>query len=427
MKAYADFIVDKYRLRPHLELGMDVTKREWDERRHLWRLELADGTVITSRYVITAVGVFTDPKVPDIKGLSRFTGKVIQTQDWDWSCNLAGKRIGVIGTGATSVQMIPEVAKSAGTLYVFQRSATWVFPKPDFRIPRLARTVFRRFPFSMRALRGLVSAVYGLAIYGVTIHGARYPLLSRLPAWALQAYLWTQVREPGLRRRLTPEYQFGCKRPSISNTYYSTFTKPHVELVTDRIVEITAQGIRTADNKERKLDVLVLATGFQTFSDPEVYRRRPVIGRDDFDLADFYERHRLEAYEGVSLPLLPNPFSIFGPFSWSGGAWHEMVETQALHITRVLTQARRRGATAVSVTPESNERFSRFVRAKAATSLVQTGCAGSGTYYLDHHGEFSLLRPTTSAQARHAARIFPVDDYAYETLAHSVTYHPDLS
>jgi cation diffusion facilitator CzcD-associated flavoprotein CzcO len=416
VKAYADTLVDKYGLHEHLQLGVEVIAREWDEQHHLWRLRLADGFTTTSRYVITALGAFVEPKVLDIKGLSRFAGKVIQTQHWDWDCDLTGKRVGVIGTGATSVQMIPEVAKAASKLHVFQRRPIWVFPKPDFRIPALVQAVFQRFPAIMRAVRSVVSAAYGFGIYGVTIYGARYALLSRLPAWVVRVYLRTQVRDAALRQKLTPTYRFGCKRPSVSNVYYRTFTQPNVELVTDSIAEITERGVRTVDGVERTLDVLVLATGFQNSSDPAVYRQRPVTGRDGFDLADFYQHSPLQAYEGVTLPQLPNTFMIFGPYSWSGGSWHEMVETQSLHTIRVLVEARRRGATAVSVSNDANKAFSQFIRKRAAGSLIQTSCAGTGTYYLDHHGDFSLLRPTTSTQARYAAMTFPLTDYRYETL-----------
>lgn len=311
--------------------------------------------------------------------------------------------------------MIPQVAKSAGRLHVFQRSAIWVLPKPDFAIPHLVRSVFRRFPYTMRMARDSVAWLVGYGLYAATVQSARHPLLHQIPEAVGRAFLRLQVRDRALRAKLIPTYRFGCKRPSVSNIYYSTFVKPHVELVTDSIERITDRGIITADGQERELDVLILATGFQTCSNPDVYRRRPVTGRDGFDLADAYENNPLQAYEGVSLPQLPNTFMVFGPFSWSGGSWHEMVENQMLHTVRVLTEARRRGATTVSVTPEANQRFFTFIREKAAGSLITTSCGGTGTYYLDHHGEFSILRPTTPAQARHAAGTFCLDDYTYET------------
>jgi cation diffusion facilitator CzcD-associated flavoprotein CzcO len=238
---------------------------------------------------------------------------------------------------------------------------------------------------------------------------------------ACRAFLFTQVRDAELRRKLTPEYGFGCKRPSVSNTYYSTFTRANTELVTDPIERITAAGILTADGVERPIDTLVLATGFRLSHDPENYRKAPVTGSDGFDLADFFEHEPLQAYEGVSLPQLPNTFMIFGPYSWTGSSWHVMVEMQSHHAVRVITEARRRGATRAAVTPEANARFLSFVRRRSQNSLLYTNnCATANTYYFDHHGDFSLLRPTTAIEAWWSSRRFSLDDYAYETLARSV-------
>jgi cation diffusion facilitator CzcD-associated flavoprotein CzcO len=203
----------------------------------------------------------------------------------------------------------------------------------------------------------------------------------------------------------------------VSNRYYRAFTRPNTELVTDPIDRITPAGIVTADGRERELDTLVLATGFRLSYDPENYRRVPVTGRDGFDLADFIEREPLQAYEGVSLPQLPNTFMIFGPYSWTGSSWHVMVEAQSRHAVRVIREARRRGATMVAVTPEANQRFLDFVRHRSATSLLQgNNCAHANTYYFDHHGEVSLLRPTTALEAWWASRRFPLEDYDYEAL-----------
>ncbi|MBJ8345740.1 NAD(P)/FAD-dependent oxidoreductase [Antrihabitans sp. YC2-6] len=414
VKQYVEYCAEKYDLRRQIRLNTEVMARTWDEENRYWKLDLADGTTTTARFVIAALGAFVEPKLPAIRGLNTFSRKVIQTQAWDHDYDLTGKRVGVIGTGATSVQMIPQVAKAAGHLSVFQRRAIWVFPKPDLTIAPAVQSALRRVPGLLSLTYRAVSAVFGIGIYGVTVKGAQLPFLSTVPMTVGRAYLRSQVPDAQLREKLTPDYGFGCKRPSVSNIYYKTFTEPHVELVTERIEEITQTGIVTADGREHELDVLVLATGFETSTTPDVYRKRPVTGRDGFDLAEFYQDSPLQAYEGVSLPQLPNAFSIFGPYSWSGGSWHEMVETQSVHIVRVLKEAARRGANLVAVRPEANERFFQFIRGRSRNTLIGSPtCATSNTYYLDHHGDFSLLRPTTPAQARRAAETFSLDDYEY--------------
>ncbi|WP_054813405.1 flavin-containing monooxygenase [Nocardia arizonensis] len=414
---YINHCADKYQLRQHIRLNIEVMSRTWDADTHSWRLDLSDGTTITARYVIAALGQFVEHKAPDIKGLNTFTGKLMPTQEWDDDYDLTGKRIGVIGTGATAVQMIPQVAKVAGRLHVFQRRAIWVFPKAEYIIPQFWRTALVRVPGMLPLLYRTVSTLLGLGIYGLTVKGAKHPWLSTIPMRVGKAYLRLQVRDAELRKKLTPDYAFGCKRPSVSNTYYRTYTKSHVELVTDGIAEITPTGVRTVDGRERELDVLILATGFQLSTTPDVYRKRPVVGVDGFDLADFYQNNPLRAYEGVCLPELPNAFSIFGPYSWCGGSWHEMVETQSRIIVRVLTEAARRGATSVAVTPEANDRFFQFIRSQSHDTLIRSSmCATSNTFYLDHHGDSSLIRPTSAAQAKRASETFSLGDFAFTTM-----------
>lgn len=418
VKAYIDGLADEYHIREHLQLNTEVLARDWDEINHLWRLTLSDGRVITARFVAAALGAFVEPKVPNIPGLDEFQGKIIQTQNWDHDYDLTGERVAAIGTGATSVQMIPQVAKAAGRLDVYQRRAIWVFAKPDFAIPRAVQLAFKYIPALQNLIRGLVAGVVEVGLVGITVYGKQIAPLALVPALGCRAYLATQVRDRKLRRKLTPEYGFGCKRPSVSNAYYRTFTRDNVDLITDPIAEVTATGIRTADGTHREVDVLILATGFEMANSPEVYRRRPVRGRDGFDLAEFYENNRARSYEGVSMPGLPNTFMVFGPYAWSGSSWHVMVENAARHMVRVLDEAKRRDATLVEVKEDSTQRFHDFV-AKRSTNTLMHGraCANANSYYLDHHGDFSFLRPTTAYQSTRASRSFDLDDYRYEVIA----------
>ena len=417
VKAYIDHCADKYELRGHLRLRTEVMSREWDEADHLWRLTTDSGSVVTARFVITALGAFVEPKTPDIKGLNTFEGKIIQTQNWDHTYDLTGKRVAAIGTGATSVQMIPQVAKVAGKLDVYQRRAIWVFAKPDFAIPRVAQLLLKNVPGLQSAVRGVVAAVVEVGLVAITVYGKQVAPISKIPAWATQVFLFSQVRNRELRRKLTPEYGFGCKRPSVSNIYYKTFTRDNVELITDGIAEITPTGVKDVNGNERDIDVLILATGFEMSHSPRVFRLRPVKGRDGFDLADFYQNERAKAYEGVSMPQLPNTFMIFGPYAWSGSSWHVMVENASRHAVRVITEARRRGATAVSVTQEANDRFYDFIRPRSTDTLMHgRACANANSYYIDHHGDFSFLRPTTAYQSTKASKTFSLGDYTYERL-----------
>jgi cation diffusion facilitator CzcD-associated flavoprotein CzcO len=222
------------------------------------------------------------------------------------------------------------------------------------------------------------------------------------------------VKDPGLREKLTPDYDFGCKRPSVSNRYLSTFNRSNVSLVTDRIERITPTGVLASDGSERPVDVLVLATGFYLASAPENYRTRPVQGRDGFDLADHYEHERLKAYESISMPGLPNHFMIFGPYGWTGASWHVLVESASRHIVRVIEECRRRGATEVEVTEEATDRYHEFVLQRMSKALwYGSNCATANSYYYDHHGDTPYLRPTSGRAAFKAAKSFPLSDYRF--------------
>ncbi|MCS3778807.1 flavin-containing monooxygenase [Tsukamurella ocularis] len=414
VRQYIERLVGKYGLEAHLRFDSDVTSREWDEEKQWWRLRLATGDEVTAKYVVTALGAFVEPRLPDIEGLDKFQGKVIQTQVWDHDYDFAGKRAAVIGTGATSVQLVPQLARMAAHLDVYQRRAIWVFAKPDFAIPRMVRTAFRVLPVLQSVVRGLVAGAVEVGLVGVTVYGKQIAPLTLIPAWACRAFLFTQVRDGELRKKLTPGYGFGCKRPSVSNLYYKTYTRPDVDLVTDPIARVTETGIETRDGVHRDIDVLVLATGFEMSQSPDPYRRRPVRGRDGFDLADFYEHNRARAYEGVCMPQLPNHFMVFGPFAWSGSSWHVMVENAIRIITRVIGEAERRGATSVAVSTEATDRFFDFISERGKATLMHgKSCVDANSYYIDKHGDFGFLRPTTAYQSTRASKNFPLSDFEF--------------
>jgi cation diffusion facilitator CzcD-associated flavoprotein CzcO len=233
--------------------------------------------------------------------------------------------------------------------------------------------------------------------------------------WALRN-LWyrSQVRDPELRRKLTPDYGLGCKRPAVSNTYLRTFTRDHVDLVTDPIEAITPTGVRTRDGREREIDALVLATGFRMAYDAQLFRDKPVRGRNGFDLATFYAENRIRSYEGVSLPGLPNHFMMFGPYGWTGGTWHTLVETVSTHVIRIIEETERRGASSVEVREDATDRWTAMATDRLSRSLWHgNACDSANSYYFDRNGDTPYLRPTSAAEAWEAHRTFPFDDYEF--------------
>jgi cation diffusion facilitator CzcD-associated flavoprotein CzcO len=419
VKAYIDEYTHKYGIRPHLRFNSEVRSRTWDENNHLWRLDVG-GEEVTARYVISAIGPFVDPKPAEIPGLEDFEGKLIHSARWEHDYDLRGKRVAIVGTGASAVQIVPSIAPDVERLDVYQRTPIWISPKFDPEIPGWMKRMFERLPFTERIARRLASVATEFIIVFMTLNFSRFPFIVRAIERRNRRFLSSQVKDPELRRKLTPDYGMGCKRPSVSNDYLRTFNRDNVELVTEPIDRITARGISTADGEEREVNALILATGFRLASDPANYRRTPVRGRDGFDLATRYEGHRLKAYESISMPGLPNHFMIFGPYGWTGASWHVLVETASIHIGRVLEEAYRRGASSVEVSEEATDRYHRKVLERMTGSVwFSNACEGSNSYYFDHHGDVPYVRPSSGREAMRAARSFPLSDYRYETLTRS--------
>jgi cation diffusion facilitator CzcD-associated flavoprotein CzcO len=410
LKAYAEHVADRYDLRRHMRFGVVVTGARWEDDH--WAVSCADGTRVTARYLLTATGFLSQPKMPDIDGIDTFAGKVIHTADWDESYDLTGKRAAVIGTGATAVQLIPEVAKAVAELTVYQRTPIWVSPKPDLTVPAALQRTFAMLPVTQRLVRLLGTSVLEVMMVLGVLRFRAFPLANRLGERWCRAHLLRQVRDPELRRKLTPGYSFGCKRPTFSNDYYPTLTREHVHLETTSIERVDATGIVTADGNRRDIDVLLLATGFDLWD--VNFQALEIIGRNGRDLGAWWRARRFQAYEGVTVPAFPNLISLNSPYSYSGLSYFTTIETQMRHIDRLFTAMRQRGATVFEVTQDANDRFLDRMTTRIGDSVFVLGrCATANSYYFNPHGEATLLRPTTTRDAYREASRFPVDDYTY--------------
>lgn len=411
LKAYAEHCADKYDVRRRTRLRTTVTAATFDDDAHLWRLDIADGAAITARHVVSATGVLTQPKLPEIDGLADFAGTVMHTARWDHSVDLTGRRVAVIGTGASAVQAIPHVARQAAHLTVFQRTPIWCLPKPDSPLPGLARTALRAVPGARRATR-LASQAFVEATFPVAAHFAGLVPVAAVGERIGHAYLRQAVRDPAVRAALTPSYAMGCKRPSFSNAYLPTFNRANVTLETAGIATITPGGVRTAEGVEHDADVLVLATGFKVF---EKGNMPPftVRGAGGADLEKWWEENRFQAYQGVSVPQFPNFFTILGPYGYNGSSYFNLIETQSAHIVRALRQARKVGATRVEVTPEANAAyFASALGRRRHQVFFQDSCGRANSYYFDANGDVPF-RAATTLETMWAARRFPLDAYAF--------------
>ncbi|CAM3279709.1 NAD(P)/FAD-dependent oxidoreductase [Nocardioides dubius] len=412
LKRYARHVAEKYDLARHMRFDAVVDGATWQPEASTWLVRLAGGGSVEARYLLTATGFLSQPRMPDITGIDSFAGHVVHTTDWDDSYDFAGKRAAIIGTGATAVQLIPELAQQVSELTVYQRTPIWVSPKVDFGVPEVVQQLFASVPLSQRAARLVGTSVLEAMMVSGVLHYRRAKVINQLAERWCRAHLNRQVPDPALRRKLTPDYSFGCKRPTFSNDYFPTFNREHVHLETTSISHLDATGLVTSDGRRTDVDVLVLATGFNLWD--VNFPAIEVIGKDGRNLGEWWRATRFQAYEGVSVPGFPNFISLNSPYSYSGLSYFTTIECQMRHMERLFTALRERGADTFEVTEQANDAFLARMRDLVGDSVFALGhCATANSYYFNQHDEATLLRPTSTVSALRAAGSFPLDAYAY--------------
>ncbi len=408
LKAYADHCVEKYGIAPRIRFGTEVTGARFDTENDLWIAQTAGGS-IAARHLINAAGVLNVPKMPDIAGVGTFAGITMHTARWDHGVDLAGKRIAVIGTGASAVQLIPEIAPIVEQLNVFQRTPIWCFPKLDMPLPAPARWAMR-LPLGSAVQRVLSQAYVEVTFPLTAQYHNVFPLSGGTRRLGLN-YLHREVKDPVLRDKLTPRYAVGCKRPAFHNSYLSTFNRDNVELITEPIAEITPTAVVTSDGTAHEIDVLILATGFAVLDVDS--GTVPLIGAGGESLAEFWTTNRMQAYEGVSVPGFPNFYNVCGPYGYVGSSYFALIETQTRHIVRCLREAARTGASRVEIREEANARyFDEMMRKRHRQIFWQDSCSSANSYYFDRNGDVPL-RPASTPEAWWRSRSFPLGDYAF--------------
>jgi len=413
LKAYAEHVASKYDLRPHMQFNSDVERVVYDEGNGVWTVHVAGQSAIRSRILILATGFLSQPKLPDIPGLSDFKGKVIHTARWDHEYDLTGKRGAVIGTGATAVQLVPRIARKLGALQVYQRTPIWVSPKLDAKISERMQRTFATIPATQRLARATSSSILEMVMVAGALHHRELPFLTQSMERVCRGHMARQIPDRELRRKLTPRYSFGCKRPTFSNDYFPTFMRPNVELITEGIDHIEADAIVSKDGRRRELDVLLLATGYKVWEKGN-FPAFEVVGRHGLELGKSWSDGGYESYEGITIAGFPNLFNMSSPYAFTGLSYFFTVEAHMQHIERCITAMRRSGARTFEVRHEAQQAFVKRMKANMGSSVFLHGnCAPANSYYFNPHGESTLLRPEPTPLARWHSAHFPLRDYRF--------------
>ncbi|MFC9977603.1 flavin-containing monooxygenase [Spirillospora sp. NPDC127200] len=379
--AYIKDIVVKYDLEQHIRFETEVTGAEYDDATDTWRVSVAGngaapGEVVRGRALVAGMGPLHQPNVPDLPGLDSFEGTTFHSAEWDHDYDLTGKRVAVIGTGASAIQFVPQIAKRVGSLTLFQRTPPWIMPKPDRRITGVERTLFRRVPGVQRGYR---NGIYLLQESFVL--GFKNPGLLKAASGIAQLHLARQVPDRELRRKLTPNYTMGCKRTLVSSDYYPALMRPNVEVTTEGVAEVRANSIVAGDGTEYPVDAIIFGTGFHV---TDAFEHAHIVGRDGLRIQDAW-KDGIQAHLGVAVAGFPNLFLLLGPNSGLGhNSMIFIIEAQIRYVLQCLRLLEGTGGTRIAVRDGVQDRFNRWVQKKSEGAVWVAG--GCTSWYLDDNG-----------------------------------------
>jgi cation diffusion facilitator CzcD-associated flavoprotein CzcO len=387
---------------PHIRFGAELRNARWDDDARRWRIETATGS-LSARVLVQAAGPLSEPCTPDVPGLDTFAGTVFHSARWRHEHDLRGERVAVIGTGASAAQFIPHVQPLAQHLDVYQRTPAWVLPRFDFPHPRVLGRIMRRFPAVQRAWRTFIYYLAETLVYGLVKNQDALKPNERLARWNLER----AVKDPELRAKLMPDYRIGCKRIIFANDYFPALAQPNVDLITDAIREVTPEGIVTADGTLRRVDTIILGTGFMPFRTP-IYER--IVGRDGRTLADHWNGGGPQAYRGTTVAGFPNHFLLIGPNTGLGNnSMINIIEGQLELVVDALRTMEREEIAAVEVTREAQERHNQHIQERMQGTVWTAG--GCRSWYLTPDGINRTLWPGYSDEFRRSVARFRAADF----------------
>ena len=406
IEAYLNDCADKFGIHDRIRFGHEVVDASWNDAQSRWLVTTSKGTW-SARVLIGALGPFSEPARPEIAGLDSFSGSVFHSAQWDHEHSAQGRRLAVIGTGASAVQFVPRLAPEAAHLTLFQRTPTWILPHPDRPISESGQQVLRRFPLAQRAMRRTFDLFQEAMVPGLINHRA---LLAPLAALG-RVHLRRQVKDPVLREKLTPQYTFGCKRPTFSNAFYPALCRENVTVETTGIDRIVPDGIVTTDGRTHEVDTIVLGTGF-TIAKHSGFAR--IKGRGGKSLRDAWPSGEMSSYRGTTVHGFPNFFMILGPNSVVYTSQVITIEAQVNYVLEALRVMDAKSIATLEVSSEAQAEFNDYTDEKLAGSVWNSG--GCSSYYLSPSGRNVTYWPGSVRNFTHRMSTVELGHYRCSTV-----------
>ncbi|PBC98355.1 catio diffusion facilitator CzcD-associated flavoprotein CzcO [Streptomyces sp. Ag82_O1-15] len=402
IRAYLEHVTDVFGLRPHLRFDSEVKMMTWDQEKLRWGIETSRG-FLTADVVVSATGPLSDPKIPDIPGIDSFPGKVFHSARWDHDYDLRGKRVAMIGTGASAIQIVPAIQPDVSRLTLFQRTPPWVMPRVDRAITGAERWLHKQLPFTTQARRGLLWGIRELQVQAFTKRPDELGLVERLA----RRNMARAVHDPALRAKLTPDYRIGCKRILLSNTYYPALTRANVDVVASGLAKIDGSTLVAADGSTAEVDAIIFGTGFHVTDMPIADR---VVGTEGRTLAEVW-RDGMKSLRGATAAGFPNWMTIIGPNTGLGNSsMILMIESQLNYMADYVRQLDVLGGrAALDARPAAVEGWNDKVQERMLRTVWNTG--GCTSWYLDANGRNTTIWPGTTTEFRSATRRVDLGEY----------------
>lgn len=402
---YLKGVTEKYGLRRYILFDSLADRAYWDDDEYRWHVFTSDGREYIAQFLISGAGALHIPFMPEIDGADEFRGAAFHSVQWDHSIDLTGKRVAMIGTGASAIQIVPEIVGHVSGLQLYQRTPPWVVPRINQELPMVLRRALENVPGLRAMVRAIVYWAHEALAYGMTKRPGVLKVIEALAKWNIRRL----VKDRELRRKLTPNYRIGCKRILNSSTYYRAVADPKTQLITEPITRITCDGIVTADGNEHQVDVIVYGTGFHV---TDSYTYLQIQGRRGEDLVDRWNREGVGAHRGITVANMPNLFLLLGP---NTGLGHNsvvfMIESQIHYVSDAIAKCDRLGVQALAPTRIAQDCFNNELQHKLSHSVWSTG--GCSSWYLDRHGKNTVLWGSYTWQYWLTTRAVKLDEYEF--------------